>query len=126
MGDRKSRVRDRLRIPSHSRDDGQGQGDHHGELRQGSQTLIFRRLLDWRFDLHNHSPNGFEWGYAGSGPSQLALAICADVFRDDARAVRIYHSVKDMLIAPIKSDEGTLTESEVRDAIELAEHERIS
>jgi hypothetical protein len=24
---------------------------------------------------HNHSPDGFNWGYAGSGPAQLALAI---------------------------------------------------
>ena len=24
----------------------------------------------------NHSPDGFNWGYAGSGPAQLALAIC--------------------------------------------------
>lgn len=23
----------------------------------------------------NHSPDGFNWGYAGSGPAQLALAI---------------------------------------------------
>lgn len=26
-----------------------------------------------------HSPDGFEWGYGGSGPSDLALAILADV-----------------------------------------------
>lgn len=25
--------------------------------------------------LANHSPTGFEWGYLGSGPSQLSLAI---------------------------------------------------
>jgi len=25
--------------------------------------------------LYNHSPDGFEWGYGGSGPAQLALAI---------------------------------------------------
>jgi len=24
---------------------------------------------------HNHSPDGFNWGYRGSGPAQLALAI---------------------------------------------------
>lgn len=24
---------------------------------------------------HNHSPDGFNWGYAGSGPAQLALAV---------------------------------------------------
>ena len=31
--------------------------------------------LDPRYDLRNHSPTGFAWGYGGSGPSQLALAI---------------------------------------------------
>ena len=25
--------------------------------------------------IQNHSPNGFNWGYGGSGPAQLALAI---------------------------------------------------
>ncbi len=25
--------------------------------------------------VYNHSPDGFNWGYCGSGPSQLALAI---------------------------------------------------
>lgn len=26
--------------------------------------------------VRNHSPDGFNWGYGGSGPAQLALAIC--------------------------------------------------
>ena len=29
--------------------------------------------------LANHSPDGFNWGYAGSGPAQLALAILLEV-----------------------------------------------
>jgi len=28
--------------------------------------------------LKNHSPDGFEWGYQGSGPSQLSLALLLD------------------------------------------------
>jgi hypothetical protein len=31
--------------------------------------------------IENHSPTGFEWGYAGSGPAQLALAILLDYFQ---------------------------------------------
>ena len=31
--------------------------------------------LDPRNDLVNHSPTGFEWGYAGSGPAQLSFAL---------------------------------------------------
>ena len=30
----------------------------------------------------NHSPGGFEWGYGGSGPSQLSLAILADTLEE--------------------------------------------
>ena len=29
----------------------------------------------------NHSPDGFNWGYLGSGPAQLALAILLEVFK---------------------------------------------
>lgn len=29
--------------------------------------------------LMNHSPTGFAWGYPGSGPAQLALALLLDV-----------------------------------------------
>jgi hypothetical protein len=52
-----------------------------------------------RLDLFNHSPTGFEWGYAGSGPAQLALAILADVLRDDDRAVRLHQRFKFKVIA---------------------------
>ncbi len=27
----------------------------------------------------NHSPDGFSWGYGGSGPAQLALAVMLEV-----------------------------------------------
>jgi hypothetical protein len=29
-----------------------------------------------------HSPSGFEWGYEGSGPADLALAILVDHFNE--------------------------------------------
>jgi Family of unknown function (DUF6166) len=48
------------------------------------------RPLELRLDLFNHSPTGFEWGYRGSGPAQLALAILADHLGDDAAAVRLH------------------------------------
>jgi hypothetical protein len=37
--------------------------------------------LDPRFDLRNYSLSGFDWGYEGSGPLQLALALLADYRR---------------------------------------------
>jgi hypothetical protein len=39
--------------------------------------------LALRLELARHSPTGFEWGYGGSGPAQLSLAILADRWRDD-------------------------------------------
>lgn len=47
-----------------------------------------------RLDLWNHSPTGFEWGYGGSGPAQLALAILADVLGDDLQAVELHQQFK--------------------------------
>jgi len=29
--------------------------------------------------IYNHSPDGFNWGYAGSGPAQLALAVILEL-----------------------------------------------
>lgn len=29
--------------------------------------------------VYNHSPDGFNWGYGGSGPSQLASAIVLEL-----------------------------------------------
>jgi hypothetical protein len=44
--------------------------------------------------LRSHSPTGFEWGYLGSGPAQLALALLLDAAGDKAVALRHYHSFK--------------------------------
>lgn len=32
-----------------------------------------------------HSPSGFDWGYGGSGPAELALNILVDALEDRAR-----------------------------------------
>ena len=32
--------------------------------------------IDESLQVRNASPTGFNWGYGGSGPAQLALAIC--------------------------------------------------
>ncbi|MFC5367181.1 DUF6166 domain-containing protein [Salinirubrum litoreum] len=41
--------------------------------------------------LQTHS-RAFEWGYAGSGPSQLALAILLDYTRDERLALDHYRA----------------------------------
>jgi len=41
----------------------------------GEELSPKRSLKIWR-----HSPDGFNWGYHGSGPAQLALAILLELF----------------------------------------------
>ena len=55
--------------------------------------------------VKNHSPDGFNWGYAGSGPAQLALAILLEVTNDEAKALAHYHDFERQAIAAIKSQE---------------------
>jgi hypothetical protein len=50
--------------------------------------------LNPRHDLRNHSPTGFSWGYSGSGPAQLSLALLADVLAHDEKALEHYQDFK--------------------------------
>jgi len=43
--------------------------------------------------VRKHSPTGFAWGYAGSGPAQLSLAILMQ-FLPSEQAVLIYQEFK--------------------------------
>lgn len=72
------------------------------------------RPLDPRNDLRNHSPDGFEWGYGGSGPTQLALAILADALGDDARALKLYQQFKWAVINDL-GDAWEISADQVRD-----------
>ena len=44
-------------------------------------VIVDGHSLSEGFQYVNHSPDGFNWGYAGSGPSQLAFAIMHDYFK---------------------------------------------
>ncbi len=73
------------------------------------------RDLEPRLDLYNHSPTGFNWGYNGSGPAQLALAILADCTGDDRFAQRYYQDYKFDVIGRFDQEHGfVLTEDQVK------------
>lgn len=55
--------------------------------------------LPLRLDLVNHSPTGFAWGYGGSGPAQLAVALLAHEFGADV-ALRFYQPFKTQFLVP--------------------------
>ncbi len=65
----------------------------------GSVT-VDGKPLNARHDLRNHSPDGFNWGYGGSGPAQLALAILAEEF-DDPFALANYQRFKRDVVAQL-------------------------
>jgi hypothetical protein len=76
-------------------------------------------VLRLRLDLSNHSPTGFEWGYGGSGPAQLALAILADALGDDKAALRLHQRYKFMVIGALPRDKPWLiTHKQVIRAVE--------
>jgi len=59
-----------------------------------------RRALPPRYDLAMHSPTGYSWGYGGSGPAQLALALASLVVGGRADlALSCYQRLKWDLIA---------------------------
>jgi hypothetical protein len=78
--------------------------------------------LDPRHDVRNHSPDGFQWGYGGSGPAQLALAICCHAV-GVTRAQRVYQDFKFRVVA-VLPDAWELAHADVVRIIEAIETER--
>jgi hypothetical protein len=74
------------------------------------------------FDLCNHSPTGFSWGYGGSGPAQLALALAMHRLQDWPRVQRCYQFLKMETIARLPfSQDWSLTASQLDEGIRQAE-----
>ena len=55
-------------------------------------------------ELYNHSPNGFSWGYLGSGPAQLALALLYDVTGDKELSIKQHQDFKSHFVAVWQGD----------------------
>jgi hypothetical protein len=63
----------------------------------------------------NHSPDGFCWGYGGSGPAQLALAVLLELYTKE-RALAGYQKFKSEVIA-------ALPQSDFEEQIEIQDPE---
>lgn len=59
-----------------------------------------------------HSPDGFEWGYGGSGPADLALNILA-LFTDEDTAYRLYQDFKWEFIATLPTAGGEIKRDDI-------------
>lgn len=64
-----------------------------------------------------HSPEGFQWGYDGSGPTELARAILVHFYPGDDRVrhPRCYRTFRVRFISGIKADIFELPEKEIRE-----------
>ncbi len=91
---------------------------YHGRRRSDRPNVYIRcpedphfpYPLHTRLDLANHSFTGFEWGYGGSGPAQLALALLARATSNDRLALNLYQTFKTQIVASLDEDEWTLTQ----------------
>jgi Family of unknown function (DUF6166) len=80
--------------------------------------------LEPRFDLRNHSPTGFEWGYGGSGPAQLALALLADATGSDDIAMRFHQQFKLAVVGRLAKAKWRLTEDEIMGAVVILNNKK--
>ncbi|RAW44562.1 hypothetical protein DQW50_13545 [Halorubrum sp. 48-1-W] len=68
------------------------------EKQSDQEQLTPERSLE----LASHSPSGFEWGYGGSGPAQLALALLLDYTDDEDVALAEYMSFKTEVVSQLE------------------------
>ena len=80
---------------------------YEGQRGKGNRTVVTVSgpPLPLRLDIVDHSPTGFEWGYAGAGPQQLSIAILADYLENDELVKKYYRSFTWDVIQHIKWDE---------------------
>lgn len=101
-----------------------GKRDNHNAYVLSLEDNI-TRVLPLYLNEVNHSPTGFEWGYYGSGPSQLAYAILRSYFGEREKAEELYTQFKSDFIAVLPSStsdrafcDWVITESQVKEWLE--------
>lgn len=99
--------------------------DHIVRVYTGTSDKVESKLilqLAPSLELVNHSPDGFNWGYSGSGPAQLALALLLDVLEDGDKAVRLHQLFKERVVANWRQlEDWMITENEIRRIVEELE-----
>jgi hypothetical protein len=68
--------------------------------------------LDARFDLRRFA-DGFEWGYDGNGPRQLALALLADHTGNDKTALGQCVHLTQALIETFEGEAWSITGDDI-------------
>jgi len=86
------------------------------EKQSDEEQLTPERSLE----LANHSPSGFEWGYGGSGPAQLALALLLDYTDDEEVALAEYKTFKTEVVSQLESVQDPTAAGDSPDEIDAA------
>lgn len=85
----------------------------------GQKVTVFEngqeRELNPRLDEVNHSPDGFQWGYGGSGPAQLAYAMLRELYNEET-TLDHYQDFKSEVISQLEGD-WVLDEDRVREHV---------
>ena len=90
--------------------------DEHQNLSDALVSQPTRRELSLHLEIRNHSPTGFEWGYGGSGPAQLALALLVDALGDVEVAEAHYQDFKREVISGLSAS-WTITAKQIREFV---------
>lgn len=82
----------------------------------GLQVTVDGETLDHRFDIRVISQDGFEWSYDGPAPAQLALALLADHYGDEEKALA-HHEVFMREIVANFNNEWEMTSEDIDTAL---------
>ena len=89
-----------------------GRRDPTAPVGKEVEVTVENEPLDCRYDLLSASPSGFEWGYGGSGPAQLAIAMLAHAFGDEVAAAE-YQRFKREIVSELPEEGWTLTKRDL-------------
>lgn len=89
-------------------------GEHGSHVECRVERLGYSSMLQ---HLVHHSPDGFEFGYAGSGPADLARSIVGHFMETSRPDPRIYQVVKDRLLAGAGGDAVVITSDQLQTII---------
>ena len=86
--------------------------DHDVPVGHQIEVTVDGEPMDYRYDLLSASPSGFEWGYGGSGPAQLAIATLAHAYNNEF-ACEHYQRFKCEVVSELPEEGWTLTKQDL-------------
>lgn len=70
----------------------------------GLDVTVDSAPLDPKLDVKTISQNGYEWGYAGPEPAQLAFAILCEHYGDPEKAAKDYSTFMEAIVSNFNNE----------------------